>query len=281
MVRIVRSIQSMKAFSESCRADGRSVGLVPTMGYLHDGHMSLVRASREENDVTVVSIFVNPIQFGPGEDLDRYPRDEARDLTLLEAGRVDCLFAPPREEMFPSDHSVTVDESSISLPMCGASRPGHFQGVCTVVLKLVNVVRPYRAYFGMKDYQQLQVVRRMVRDLNVPVEIRPCPLLREADGLAWSSRNAYLSPEERRSALSLSQALFKAQKAFEAGERSARVLVDSCLAVLAQEASLRPEYVELRDALDLSPVEQIDSPVVLAMAVRVGTTRLIDNIVLG
>lgn len=281
MVSIIRKPKEMSAFVLERRRAGQSVGLVPTMGYLHDGHMSLVKKSMIENDVTVVSLFVNPIQFCPGEDLESYPRDEEKDLSLLASAGVDVLFAPGAEDMYLPGNSVYVDETALSLPLCGGSRPGHFRGVCTVVLKLFNIVRPDRAYFGMKDYQQLQVLRRMVRDLNVPVDIRPCPLIREDDGLALSSRNAYLSEEERRSALALSRSLAKAKEAFDGGERSASVLRDLVRSVLSEEEALEPEYVEVRDACELSEVESICDPAVIALAVRVGRTRLIDNVVLG
>ncbi len=281
MTLVIRSVDEMRRFVSERRSKGATVGLVPTMGYLHDGHLSLVKASRGENDVTVVSLFVNPIQFGPGEDLERYPRDEERDLALLEKEGVDFLFAPSAEDVYLPGHSVYVDETSLSLPLCGGSRPGHFRGVCTVVLKLFNIVCPDRAYFGMKDYQQLQVLTRMVRDLNVPVEIRPCPLVREKDGLALSSRNAYLSLEERASALGLSRSLEAGRKAFAGGERSVCALRSLVLSVLSEDGRLEPEYVEIRDAGDLSEVDRADRPVVIAMAVRVGRTRLIDNVVLG
>jgi len=263
------------------RRRGETIGLVPTMGYLHEGHLSLVRASRRENDVSVVSLFVNPIQFGPGEDLERYPRDEARDLELLEKEGVDYLFAPAAQALYAPDHSTFVDETALSLPLCGASRPGHFRGVCTVVLKLFHIIGPDRAYFGMKDYQQLQVIRRMVRDLDVPVKIRPCPLVREPDGLALSSRNAYLSPEERRSALGLSAALRTVAEAYEGGERSTPALVALAQEKLAQDRRLDVDYLEIRGAESLEPLDVIDRPAVVALAARVGKTRLIDNIVIG
>lgn len=281
MTLVIRSVDEARRFVSERRSQGKTVGLVPTMGYLHRGHMSLVERSLDENDVTVVSLFVNPIQFGPGEDLDRYPRDEDRDLSLLQDAGVDVLFAPEADEMYHPSHSTYVDEAAISFPLCGGSRPGHFRGVCTVVLKLFNVLLPDRAYFGMKDYQQLQVINRMVRDLNVPVEVRPCPIVREADGLALSSRNVYLSEDERRSALFLSKSLSAAKDAFDGGERSAFALADLVWSVLAEGEGLVPEYVEVRDAHDLSEVADITGPVVVALAVRAGSTRLIDNVVLG
>ncbi len=281
MATIIRNTGEMSAAMALRRRRGETIGLVPTMGYLHEGHLSLVRASRRENDVSVVSLFVNPIQFGPGEDLERYPRDEARDLELLEKEGVDYLFAPTAQTLYAPDHSTFVDETALSLPLCGASRPGHFRGVCTVVLKLFHVVGPDRAYFGMKDYQQLQVIRRMVRDLDVPVKIRPCPLVREPDGLALSSRNAYLFPEERRSALGLSAALRAVAEAYEGGERSTPALVALAQEKLAQDRRLDVDYLEIRGAESLEPLDVIDRPAVVALAARVGKTRLIDNIVIG
>lgn len=281
MVSIIRKTDEMFTFTAKYRSQDKTIGLVPTMGYLHDGHMSLVNASIKENDFTVVSLFVNPTQFGPGEDLDKYPRDEEQDLKLLEEAGVDILFAPSPEEMYFPDHSTYVNESTLSLPLCGESRPGHFRGVCTVVLKLFNIITPDRAYFGMKDYQQLQVLKRMVRDLNVPVQIRPCPLIREKDGLALSSRNAYLSPDDRTSALKLSESLKAAKTAFTEGERNASVILDLIHSILNREERLKPEYVEIRDAENLSIVDEISSPIVIAMAIRAGKTRLIDNIILG
>lgn len=281
MATIIRKAGEMSALMALRRRRGETIGLVPTMGYLHEGHLSLVRASRGENDVSVVSLFVNPIQFGPGEDLERYPRDEARDLELLEKEGVDYLFAPAAQALYAPDHSTFVDETALSLPLCGASRPGHFRGVCTVVLKLFHIVGPDRAYFGMKDYQQLQVIQRMVRDLDVPVKIRPCPLVREPDGLALSSRNAYLSPEERRSALGLSAALRAVAEAYEGGERSASSLVALAQEKLAQDRRLDVDYLEIRGAESLEPLDVVDRPAVVALAARVGKTRLIDNIVIG
>lgn len=281
MVTVVRKVRELATELSRNRRKGRTIGLVPTMGYLHEGHLSLVRACRMENDISVVSLFVNPIQFGPGEDLERYPRDEAHDMELLEAEGVDFLFAPEAGELYAPDHSTFVDEAALSLPLCGASRPGHFRGVCTVVLKLFNIVGPDRAYFGMKDYQQLQVIRRMVRDLNVPVAIRACALVREADGLALSSRNAYLSPEERLSALALSQTLQALDEAYRQGERSVQALTDRGRFLLARDGRLETEYLEIRDASSLEPLDEVDRPAVVALAVRVGKTRLIDNRILG
>lgn len=281
MVTIVREAREMSSLLTQRRRRGQTIGLVPTMGYLHEGHLSLVRSSRMENDVSVVSLFVNPLQFGPGEDLSRYPRNEARDRELLDEEGVDFLFAPAAEALYAPDHSTFVDEAALSLPLCGASRPGHFRGVCTVVLKLFNIVGPDRAYFGMKDYQQLQVIRRMVRDLSVPVTIRGCPLVREPDGLARSSRNTYLSPQERTSALALSSALEATARAYGDGERSVPALLEGLRGRLTRDPLLQIDYAEIRDAESLEALDVVEAPAVVALAVRVGKTRLIDNVVIG
>ncbi|QTX32578.1 pantoate--beta-alanine ligase [Aminithiophilus ramosus] len=281
MVTIVREAREMSSLLTQRRRRGQTIGLVPTMGYLHEGHLSLVRSSRMENDVSVVSLFVNPLQFGPGEDLSRYPRNEARDRELLDGEGVDFLFAPAAETLYAPDHSTFVDEAALSLPLCGASRPGHFRGVCTVVLKLFNIVGPDRAYFGMKDYQQLQVIRRMVRDLSVPVTIRGCPLVREPDGLALSSRNTYLSPQERTSALALSSALEATARAYADGERSVPALLEGLRGRLTRDPLLQIDYAEIRDAESLEALDVVEAPAVVALAVRVGKTRLIDNAVIG
>lgn len=253
-MRTLRTIAEVRAHVAGARAAGRSVGLVPTMGAFHEGHLSLFRAAREECDVVVASLFVNPAQFGAGEDLDRYPRDEERDLPLAEETGVDVVFAPSAEEMYPAGYQTWVDVGELGATLEGVHRPGHFRGVATVCLKLFNIVRPQRAYFGQKDAQQTAVVRRMVRDLNVPVEIRVLPTVRDEDGLAFSSRNARLSPAERELAISLPRAL----------------------------ATRDPDKArELLDGLDVDYLEIADfEPKVLAAAIRVGRTRLIDNVVL-
>ncbi|MEA4880805.1 MAG: pantoate--beta-alanine ligase [Synergistaceae bacterium] len=278
MTTLFRTPEQITRALRPARAAGETIGLVPTMGYLHEGHLSLVRASRRENNRTVVSIFVNPTQFGPNEDLDRYPRDEQRDMELLEKEGVDFVFAPPPEAMYLPGHSVYVEETELSRGLCGASRPGHFRGVCTVVLKLFNIVRPDSAYFGEKDFQQFTIIRRMARDLNLPVEIRPCPIIREADGLALSSRNAYLSPGGREAALALSRSLRAARRRFEEGERDAAVLRRGILDLLAEEKGVLPEYAEVRDRETLEEISTLDRPAVIALAARVEGVRLIDNI---
>jgi pantoate--beta-alanine ligase len=258
------------------------LGLVPTMGYLHRGHLSLVEQARAENDHVAVSIFVNPTQFGPGEDLSRYPRDLERDLALLEPLGVDLVWAPPPEEVYPPGFQTWVHVEEVSAPLEGKHRPGHFRGVATVVAKLFNAFRPDRAYFGQKDAQQVVVLRQMVRDLNFPLEIRVCPTVREPDGLALSSRNVYLNPAERQAATVLYRALTAAQQAFRAGEREADLLRAVLSSTLAGEPLAREEYVSVADPETLAELEQVD-PVrgaLLSMAVRVGKTRLIDNILL-
>jgi len=280
LIRIEGNLEELRRKISLLRAGKGSVGLVPTMGFLHEGHLSLVRTSMKENGATIVSIFVNPTQFGPNEDFDAYPRDLGRDLGLLEKEGADLVFCPSPETLYAPDHSTFVNEGQVSLDLCGAFRAGHFRGVCTIVLKLLNLVMPDRAYFGEKDFQQLLVIRRMVRDLNVPVEIRGCPIVREKDGLALSSRNVYLAAGERESALALNRSLLEAKERFEHGETRGSVLVEGVKAFLNRDPGLKVDYVELRDAEDLSSIDTVDRPAVLALAVRVGKTRLIDNTVL-
>ncbi len=265
---------------ERARAEieGADVAFVPTMGYLHSGHLSLVRLAGQRCESVVASIFVNPLQFGPGEDLERYPRDEAGDLQKLEREGTDIAFLPEVAELYPSGFATTLRVGgSLTERLCGAARPGHFDGVATVVARLFGLVRPRLAVFGRKDFQQLQVVRRMVADLALGVEIVGAPIVREADGLALSSRNAYLSPEQRAEAPALSRALAAGRRAIETGERSAAAVIHCMLAVLDRAKELRPEYVELVRPNDLAPVDTVQGAVVLALAARVGATRLIDN----
>jgi pantoate--beta-alanine ligase len=271
--------EARKFLRENARSD-RGVGLVPTMGFLHEGHLSLVRRAREENAICVVSIFVNPLQFGPSEDLGAYPRDMKRDLGLLSGEGVDMVYAPSPEVMYLPDRSVLVTENSLSRCLCGAARPGHFDGVCTVVMKLFSAISPDRSYFGQKDYQQLQVIRRMARDLDLAVEIVGCPIIREPDGLAMSSRNIYLGEEERREALALSRSLDVAESMVNIGETSSELILRKVRSVIASSSMVILEYAEIRDAEDLSAVETIDGRAVCALAARVGRARLIDNRVL-
>ncbi|HPD98395.1 MAG TPA: pantoate--beta-alanine ligase [Synergistales bacterium] len=271
--------EARKFLRENARSD-RGVGLVPTMGFLHEGHLSLVRRAREENAICVVSIFVNPLQFGPSEDLGAYPRDMKRDLGLLSGEGVDMVYAPSPEAMYLPDRSVLVTENSLSRCLCGAARPGHFDGVCTVVMKLFSAISPDRAYFGQKDYQQLQVIKRMARDLDLAVEIVGCPIIREPDGLAMSSRNIYLGKEERRESLALSRSLDVAESMVKNGEIISETILREVRRVISSSPLVALEYAEIRDAEDLSAVETIDGRAVCALAARVGRARLIDNRVL-
>ena len=274
-MRTVRTVADLRR--ELSGRDG--IELVPTMGYLHDGHLSLIRHARAECAVVVVSLFVNPKQFGEGEDLDAYPRDEARDAALGAEAGADLLFAPALAEVYPDGFSTTVDVGGVTDVLCGAARPGHFAGVTTVVTKLLNMVRPDVAYFGQKDAQQALVIRKLVRDLDMPVRVEVCPTVREPDGLALSSRNAYLSAEERARALGLSRALRAAETAVAAGRIEAAEILAAVREQL-QQCGLEPEYVELRSAKDLTPVERVNGSTLLAVAAQVGRARLIDNTIL-
>lgn len=277
MTQIITTISEMRAQVRAWRRAGESVGLVPTMGYLHEGHQSLIERSVADNDRTVVSVFVNPTQFGPNEDLESYPRDLDHDVELVARAGADVVFHPEPEEMYFSDRCTTVHVEGLGSELCGKSRPIHFDGVCLVVSKLLNIVVPDRAYFGQKDAQQLLIVRRMVRDLSIGADIVGCPIVREADGLAKSSRNTYLSPDERAAAVVLSRSLARGRAVAEAGERSAEAVRAAIRAELATEPLAEPEYVEVVDTDTVSPVDVIAGEVLVAIAVRIGTTRLIDN----
>lgn len=277
-MRVVHTIAEARAVR---RALPGTWGFVPTMGYLHEGHLSLVRRARAENDRVAVSIFVNPTQFGPHEDYARYPRDLERDLRLLEPLGVDLVFVPSVEEMYPPGFQTWVIVEEVSRPLEGASRPGHFRGVATVVAKLFNILQPDRAYFGQKDAQQTVVIRRMVQDLNIPVEIVICPTVREPDGLAMSSRNTYLNPEERRAATVLFRALQAAKARYEAGERDAERLREAMREVIRAEPLARIDYVSVAHPETLQELERVEGPALLSLAVYIGTTRLIDNLMLS
>lgn len=259
------------------KQEGFRVGLAPTMGYLHEGHASLIRRAAAENERVVVSIFVNPTQFGPNEDLDRYPRDLEHDLEVCRTAGADLVFVPEAKTMYPPGFATTVAVSGLTDGLCGKSRPGHFAGVCTVVCKLFSIVAPDRAYFGQKDAQQLAVIRRMTRDLNLPVEVVSCPIIREPDGLAQSSRNAYLRPEERKAALVLNRALQMAEDAALGGERNSAVLVALMRECFAAEPLARVDYIEVVDALSLEPLNEVRDSTLMAVAAWLGATRLIDN----
>ncbi|AVX19312.1 MULTISPECIES: pantoate--beta-alanine ligase [Carboxydocella] len=277
---IITSVREMQALARKWRQGGKSTGFVPTMGYLHEGHLTLMRKARTENEITVASIFVNPLQFGVGEDYEEYPRDLERDAPLAEAAGVDYLFVPTVREMYPRGYQTFVEVTEVTRGLCGASRPGHFRGVTTVVMKLFNIVKPDRAYFGWKDAQQVQVIRRMVEDLNLDVEIIPVPIVREADGLALSSRNVYLEPEERKAALVLSRSLKRAEELVAQGERQPEVIKEQVKQMIEAEPLAQIDYVELVALPDLTPLEQLQGQALLALAVRIGKTRLIDNTVL-
>ncbi len=277
---IYEKINEVREKVKIWKKQGLSVGFVPTMGYLHEGHMSLVKQAVSENDRVVVSIFVNPIQFGPGEDLESYPRDLERDARMCEEMGADLIFHPRDEEMYASDYCTFVDMNGVTAELCGKSRPTHFHGVCTVVNKLFHIVMPDRAYFGQKDAQQLAVIRRMVRDLNMDVEVIGCPIVREADGLAMSSRNTYLNAAEREAALVLSRAVRLGQELIEQGERSADVVTARMKEFIAREPLARIDYVEITDSLSIEKMDEIKGEVLIAIAVFIGKTRLIDNAML-
>jgi pantoate--beta-alanine ligase len=278
---LLETIADLRRACDRARSQSGRVGLVPTMGSLHEGHRSLMRAARKECDVVVVTIFVNPLQFGVGEDLDAYPRDLSGDIAVCEREGVDLVFAPSVAEMYPSGPPLTtVHVARLTDDLCGASRPTHFDGVSTVVSKLFAITGPCRAYFGRKDAQQLAVISRMAADLNLPVEVVGCPIVREADGLALSSRNTYLSSDERRSALVLFRSLEAAAAAVVAGEREAAALVDLVRGVVAREPAIELEYAEVRALPDLTRVDVLEDDILVAVAARVGTTRLIDNVTL-
>jgi pantoate--beta-alanine ligase len=276
-LRVVHHLADLRAAVAAARRAGRSVGLVPTMGALHAGHLSLVDACRRECGQTVVSVFVNPTQFAPGEDFDRYPRPFAADLQLLTEREVDLVFAPSTQVMYPPGSTTQVDVGPVAEPLEGRFRPGHFRGVATVVLKLFHQVAPDVAFFGRKDYQQSLVVRRMTADLNLPIEIRVCPTIREADGLALSSRNVYLNATERRQALTLSRSLRLAKDLAAGGERNAATILHRMHALFAVEPDIRLDYIALADPDTLADLATIDADAVALIAARVGATRLIDN----
>ena len=275
-MKIVSTIEEVRAQVKEWKKEGQSIGFVPTMGYLHEGHMSLIDAAGE-NDKVVVSIFVNPMQFGPMEDLASYPRDLEHDAKLCEEHGVDLIFHPTPEEMYGDQFYSYVDMDVLTKELCGLSRPVHFRGVCTVVTKLFNIVTPDRAYFGQKDAQQLAVIKRMVKDLNMPLTITGCPIIREADGLAKSSRNTYLSIEEREAALVLSRSIFLGKEMVEKGERDCKKILASMTAEIEKEPLAKIDYVKIVDLDTMQQVEKIDRGILAAIAVYIGKTRLIDN----
>lgn len=278
---LIKTVAEMAELGRKWRAENLRVGLVPTMGYLHEGHLALAKQAVAENDLAVISIFVNPIQFGVNEDLDTYPRDLAGDLAKAESVGVKYAFAPQAADMYPADFATSMNVAGVTETLCGASRKGHFQGVCVVLTKLFNLVQPAKAYFGQKDGQQLAVVRKLAQDLNMPVQICGVPIVREADGLAKSSRNVYLDEECRKQALVLSQSLQLAKRLYDEGERDAGLIKAAVQAHIETAPLAQIEYVEIVDAQTMQPVLQPERQAMLALAVRFKTTRLIDNILLG
>lgn len=277
-MQIVETKKELKEALKALRKGHKTVGFIPTMGFLHEGHLSLVRRAKAENDVVVVSIFVNPTQFGPNEDFSSYPRNIAKDCALVELEGCDLVFIPEPSEMYPEPYMTYVDVTGgLTDKLCGSSRPGHFQGVATVVTKLFNLVKPTRAYFGQKDAQQVAVIEQMVSDLDMELEIVPCPIVREADGLALSSRNTYLSEVDRQDALVLSQSLLWAKSAIEAGEKNVTVLLEGIKGIINKAASAEIDYVQIVDARTLESVETLKGTILIALAVKIGKPRLIDN----
>jgi pantoate--beta-alanine ligase len=279
-MQIINGVGAMQAFADKTRRQAKRIALVPTMGFLHQGHLSLMQEGRRRGDLLVVSIFVNPTQFGVGEDYEAYPRDMERDQDLARRAGVDIIFAPSAREMYPAHYQTYVNVEEVAGHLCGASRPNHFRGVTTVVCKLFSIVKPHTAIFGEKDFQQLVVIRRMVTDLNLEVEIVGMPTYREADGLAMSSRNSYLTPPERTAARCIARALKEAVSRFGKGERRAAALVRTARDVIAAEPLAGIDYITLCDTEELKDLEQVDREAVLAVAVKIGRARLIDNVVL-
>jgi pantoate--beta-alanine ligase len=277
MMKVVKKIDELRNVIKQEKIKGNKIGFVPTMGYLHDGHLSLIKKSKEDNDVTVCSIFVNPTQFGPGEDLDKYPRDIERDMKLLKENKCDILFYPDVKEMYPNGFYTKVTLSILTDKLCGKSRPGHFDGVATVVTKLINIVNPDSAYFGMKDYQQLLVIKRVVEDLNLDVNIVGCPIVRENDGLAMSSRNVYLTEKERESALSLSKSFKLVSQLIEKGIKNPQEIKQEVCKFIETHPFTKIDYVELVDIDTLENLNELKDKFLLALAVFVGKARLIDN----
>ena len=278
-MKLVDNIQRMSMLSKILKKEGKSIGFVPTMGYLHDGHMSLARAARQHTDVVVISIFVNPAQFGPGEDLEKYPKDLKRDEEMAGLAGADVLFCPSVSEMYPEGYATYVNVERLTETLCGRSRPAHFKGVATVVAKLFGIIKPDIAYFGQKDAQQAAVIKKMAEDLNMDVEIKVLPIAREKDGLAMSSRNVYLSAEERKDAVCLKEALDKAERAIRSGERDPGMIINVMKELVTSKPSARIDYIEIVDSKNLRPIAPLSGDVLIAMAVFIGNTRLIDNVI--
>jgi len=278
-MKVIETIKEMKEIASQARGDGKIITFVPTMGYFHEGHLSLMREGRKRGDLLIVSLFVNPTQFGPSEDFKNYPRDFERDAKMAEEVGVDILFTPGGMEMYPSDHQTIVRVEKVTQNLCGKSRPTHFQGVTTVVLMLFEIVMPHLAIFGEKDYQQLVAIQQMVKDLHMGVEVRGMPTVRETDGLAMSSRNTYLLPEERKAALSLYHSLQKAKELLQKGERRADRIINEVKGILQSEPLVRVDYAQICDAYTLQDVDWVEGDAVIALAAYLGKTRLIDNLV--
>ena len=278
-MRIIRSIKEMADCSRRLRKKGQRIGFVPTMGYLHEGHLSLIRKARRETDIVVVSIFVNPAQFGPREDFRKYPRNFRGDRQLAESCGVDIIFYPNAKEMYPESYRTYVNVGEITENLCGASRPGHFRGVTTIVAKLFNIVQPDIAYFGQKDAQQAAVIEQMARDLNMPVKIKVLPTVREKDGLAMSSRNAYLNKKQRQDALVLHRSLLRARSLIKSGEKNARRIKAVMKSMINKKRTAKIDYISIVDTKNLKDVDRIKNRVLIALAIKIGPTRLIDNMV--
>ncbi|MEN6318744.1 MAG: pantoate--beta-alanine ligase [Syntrophaceae bacterium] len=280
-MKIISSVKEMQVFSDSIREKGQKIAFVPTMGYFHDGHLSLMREGRQRGDVLAISIYVNPTQFGPSEDFEKYPRDFERDSSLAEGVGVDVIFYPENKEMYPEYYQTFVTVEKVTQNLCGISRPGHFRGVTTICAKLFNIVKSHCAIFGKKDFQQLVAIRRMVQDLNMDLEIVGMPIVREADGLAMSSRNVYLKKDERTSALSLSRSLKMAKKIYDEGERNAFIILSQVKKFIEGHSHASIDYAKICDTTTLEDVESLEGETVLALAVKINKTRLIDNHVFG
>lgn len=279
-MKIVDNISRMSTLSKMLKKEGKVIGFVPTMGYLHDGHLSLVRTAKKHTDVVVMSIFVNPLQFGPGEDFEKYPRDFKHDEEVAGSAGADILFYPASKDIYPEGYSTYVNVEGLTDGLCGASRPGHFRGVATIVAKLFGIVRPDVAYFGQKDAQQAIVIKKMVEDLNMGIEIKMVPIVREKDGLAMSSRNVYLSESERRDAVVLYQSLKKAESLVEQGERDSKKIIKAMESMIKEKSSARIDYISVVNTKNLKDMNKISGEVLIALAAFVGKTRLIDNVIL-
>lgn len=280
-MKIIDEIDKMRVYSRIMKKDYKSIGFVPTMGYLHDGHVSLIKNARRQNDIVVLSIFVNPIQFGPGEDYEKYPRDAIRDEEIAKKEGVDVIFYPDKEDMYPNGYSTYVEVENLTDNLCGLSRPGHFKGVTTVVMKLFQIIKPDIAYFGQKDAQQAIVIKKIVNDLNMDIIVKVLPIIREPDGLAMSSRNEYLNKKEKESAAILYQALKKAEGLFSVGERNAKKIIDSIRGLIKTVDTAKIDYIKIVDTNSLEDIDEIKNEALIALAVSIGKTRLIDNIIVG